>query len=210
MRVVKEAEERKNEILDVAERLFSTKGFDHTSTNDILEEIGIARGTLYYHFKSKEDILDAMIARMTKQLLLQAAEIAGDQSIPVLERLTKTILALNVSSGIGVEVTSQLHKPQNALLHQKLQQTMVGGIVPIITELFKEGASQNIMHSDYPEETVEMLMVYSTEAFDDLNELPPDKMQKKMEGFIYNAERMLGMSQGALQNSIMSIFLNQK
>ena len=54
MRVVKEAEERKNEILDVAERLFGEKGFDNTSTNDILEEIGIARGTLYYHFKSKE------------------------------------------------------------------------------------------------------------------------------------------------------------
>ncbi|MEI3178564.1 MAG: helix-turn-helix domain-containing protein [Lachnospiraceae bacterium] len=68
MRVVKEAEERKNEILDVAERLFGEKGFDNTSTNDILEEIGIARGTLYYHFKSKEDILDAMIERMTEQL----------------------------------------------------------------------------------------------------------------------------------------------
>lgn len=69
MRIVKEAEERKNEILDVAERLFGTKGFDNTSTNDILNEIGIARGTLYYHFKSKEDILDAMIERMSRQLI---------------------------------------------------------------------------------------------------------------------------------------------
>ncbi len=50
MRVVKEAEERRNEILDVAQRLFTAKGFDNTSTNDILNEIGIARGTLYYHF----------------------------------------------------------------------------------------------------------------------------------------------------------------
>ena len=68
MRIVKEAEKRKNEILDVAERLFVSKGFDNTSTNDILNEIGIARGTLYYHFKSKTDILDAMIERMTRQL----------------------------------------------------------------------------------------------------------------------------------------------
>ena len=64
MRIVKEAQERKNEILDVAGRLFAQKGYDSTSTNDILEEIGIARGTLYYHFKSKEDILDAMFDRM--------------------------------------------------------------------------------------------------------------------------------------------------
>lgn len=54
MRIVKEAEERKNEILDVAERLFVSKGFDNTSTNDILNEIGIARGTLYYHSNPKQ------------------------------------------------------------------------------------------------------------------------------------------------------------
>ena len=40
-------------------RFFARKGFDNTSTGDILEMVGIARGTLYYHFKSKEDILDA-------------------------------------------------------------------------------------------------------------------------------------------------------
>ena len=65
MRVVKEAEERRSEILDVAEKLFCTKGYDNTSTNDILNQVGIARGTLYYHFKSKEDILDGMIERLT-------------------------------------------------------------------------------------------------------------------------------------------------
>ena len=53
MRIVKEAQERKNEILDIADRLFKLKGFDHTSIADILMEAGIARGTLYYHFKSK-------------------------------------------------------------------------------------------------------------------------------------------------------------
>lgn len=86
MRIVKEAEERKNEILDVAERLFGTKGFDNTSTNDILNEIGIARGTLYYHFKSKEDILDAMIERMSRQLIKKAADIFNQKDIPVLQR----------------------------------------------------------------------------------------------------------------------------
>ena len=88
MRVVKEAEERKNEILDVAERLFGAKGFDNTSTSDILNEIGIARGTLYYHFKSKEDILDAMIDRMTDRLVERAAEIIKKKEIPVWQRLT--------------------------------------------------------------------------------------------------------------------------
>ena len=60
----KEAEERKKEILDIAEALFIAKGYEETSTTDILERVGIARGTLYYHFKSKEEILDALIDRI--------------------------------------------------------------------------------------------------------------------------------------------------
>ena len=103
MRVVKEANMRKSEILDVAEQLFVTKGFDGTSTTDILNEIGIARGTLYYHFKSKEDILDAMIERMTGNLVVKASEIAGKKDMPVLQRLTRMMLALNVNNALGHE-----------------------------------------------------------------------------------------------------------
>ena len=117
MRVVKEANVRKNEILDTAERLFGTKGFDGTSTTDILNEIGIARGTLYYHFKSKEDILDAMIERMTGSLVAKASEIAGKKDEPVLQRLTQMMLALNVNNDLGHEIMEQVHKPQNALPH---------------------------------------------------------------------------------------------
>ena len=77
---MKEAEERKKEILDIAEQLFIEKGFDNTSTNDILREIGIARGTLYYYFKSKEEILDAVIDRITNQLVEKSKEIFDQKS----------------------------------------------------------------------------------------------------------------------------------
>ena len=142
MRIVKEAEERKNEILDVAERLFGTKGFDNTSTNDILNEIGIARGTLYYHFKSKEDILDAMIERMSRQLIKKATDIFNQKGIPVLQRLTMMMMALNVDGNLGQEVMEQVHKPQNALLHQKMQDGLLVGINPLITSL----STKNLMN----------------------------------------------------------------
>lgn len=119
MRIVKEAEERKNEILDVAGRLFGEQGYDATSTNDILKEIGIARGTLYYHFKSKEEILDAMIDRMTEQILEKAKSIVKQTEIPVLQRFTMMMLALNISDGsFGHEILEQVHKPQNALMKE--------------------------------------------------------------------------------------------
>lgn len=203
----KEAEERKSEILDAAERLFAGKGFDQTSTNDILDEVGIARGTLYYHFKSKEDILDAMIERLAGQMMRAAEKIAGDQKLPVLERLTGTITALNLNNSIGTEVMEQIHKPQNALMHQKMQEQLVSGTVRILTGLMQEGIEQNIIHTEYPAQAVEMLMIYSAEAFDSLMEQSEEEKQQRMLGFIYNAERLLGMEKGALQDTIMNIFI---
>lgn len=206
MRVVKEAEERKNEILDVAEKLFATKGFDDTSTNDILKEVGIARGTLYYHFKSKEEILDAVIARITEQIMAVAARIVKQKEIPILERLTQSILALNVDTGIGHEVIQQVHRPQNALMHQKMQEQILSGITPIIAELLEEGIAKGEFYTEYPAQVIEMTMLYANTMFDDLLEQTSEQKQQRMEAFIYNTERLLGTERGTLQEAIMKIF----
>ncbi|MDO5323410.1 MAG: TetR/AcrR family transcriptional regulator [Clostridia bacterium] len=206
MRVVKDAEVRRNEILDAAEELFGSKGFDGTSTNDILDRVGIARGTLYYHFRSKEEILDAMIARMADRLIADAAKVAEDRSIPLLERLPRTVLALNVDSSIGEEVMQQVHRPQNALLHQKLQDRLLRGVIPLITLLVEDGIGQGIFRTDYPREAAEMIMIYSYTAFDGLAMQTAEQRQRRVDGFIYNTERILGAQEGALREAILKIF----
>ena len=208
MRIVKEAEVRREEILDAAEKLFAAKGFDNTSTGDILDAVGIARGTLYYHFKSKEDILDGVIQRITGRLMQDAGEIIRQKELPVLERLTKAIMSLNVESKIGHEIMEQVHRPQNALMHQKMQTTLLAGINPILTELVEEGIQQGICHTQYPESMVEMIILYANIAFDDLNlaGLTHEQRERKIAGFIYNVERLMGMAEGSLQEAIMAIF----
>lgn len=206
MRIVKEAEERKNEILDVVEELFAVKGFDSTSTNDILEKVKIAKGTLYYHFKSKEDILDGVIDRMISRMMEKAAGIAAAKNTPILGRLTGAIMALNVDNGLGREVMEQMHRPQNALMHQKIQEKLLAGIVPILTDLLEEGKEQGIFHTEYGMEGIEMAMLYANTMFDDLVEQSPEQRERRMQGFIYNVERLLGTESGALQKAIMQIF----
>lgn len=206
MRVAKSAEERKNEILDVAEQLFVEKGFDNTSTNDIINEIGIARGTLYYHFKSKEDILDTIVERIRREKIAEAAAIVADRKIPILERLTGSVLALNIEGEVGVEVLEQIHKPQNALLHQKIQERIVNGVAPVIAKLIEEGNTAGIFDTKYPLEAVEMILTYSSTAFDELAELSPAEIEKKSKAFIYHTERILGAEEDSLTAAIMKIF----
>ena len=210
MRVVKEAAERRKEILDVAEELFVTKGYDKTSTNDILDRIGIARGTLYYHFKSKEDILNAIIERINSSLIARASTIASDTSVPVIERFVMTIAGLKVDSEIGHEIIDQVHKPQNALMHQKMQKNLIEGIVPVIVHLVEEGKAQGIFNMEYPAETIEMLILYSGTVFDDDYDQPCERSgiraDQRIEAFLYNTERLLGAKEGSVQKAMSKLF----
>ena len=208
MRVVKTAEERKNEILDVAEQLFAEKGFDNASTNDIINKIGIARGTLYHHFASKEEILDAMVERMTSQSISRAAAVIADKSVPLLERLSAAVISLSLNSGAGAEVFEQIHRPQNALLHQKMQERLMSGVVPLIAKLVEEGNADGTFDSPYPDEAAEMIMTYANIAFDALADTTTEQMERKRKAFIYHTGRILGAEKGGLDAAIMKIFEN--
>lgn len=206
MRVVKDAAERRNEILDVAERLFCTRGYDQTSTNDILAEIGIARGTLYYHFTSKEDILDGMIDRILDEIVRRTSRIALDESVPVLERLTQSVLAANVDTKTGDMILEQMHKPQNALMHAKMQERLLKQLIPLFTKLIEDGISQGLMQSDDPENTIEMLLLYSNTVFDDAIAYSEEEKKKKVLTFISNTEILLHMKKGSLLEAMLPMF----
>lgn len=199
----KEAEVRKNEILDAADELFGQKGFDGTSTNDILEKVGIARGTLYHHFKSKEDIMDALIERYNVRLLGAAQEIAADKSIPVVERIIRVVMALNISGGNSKEIMDHIHKPQNALMHQKIQKVIVNGVPPILAEIISEGIEQGMFNTPFPYECMEMVVIYANAVFDgDMVTLTNEERFSRMFAFICNVERLLGAESGSLMDTL--------
>ncbi|TQR37146.1 TetR/AcrR family transcriptional regulator [Lysinibacillus sphaericus] len=195
----KEAMERRNEILDAADELFGQKGFDGTSTNDILEKVGIARGTLYYHFKSKEDIMDALIERYNAQILGAANGIAADKSIAVHERIIRVVMALNISGGNGKEIIDHIHKPQNALMHQKIQKVIMNGLPPILTEIIREGIEQGLFSTPYPYECMEMIVAYTNTVFDDdMVDITDEERAARIPAFVFNVERLLGVESGSL------------
>src|SRR5947209_20386256 len=58
------SEIRRNQILDAATKVFVRQGFQHARMDDIVEESGLSKGTLYWYFKSKEDIINAILRRL--------------------------------------------------------------------------------------------------------------------------------------------------
>lgn len=90
------ASSTRDEIIAAADRIFYERGFDHTSFADIAGAVQISRGNFYHHFKTKDDILDAVIERRvgTTRAMLDGWEIAGETAE---ERIASFIEILNVN-----------------------------------------------------------------------------------------------------------------
>ena len=197
MKVIKNGEERKHEILDIAKELFIEKGYENTSIVNILEKVGIAKGTLYYYFTSKEEILDAIIDRISEKIFYKAQEISKDPSLSVQEKILGVVMSLNIEDDKEKKIVNNIHNPQNLLMHQKQFDSIIDNVVPILTKVICEGIEIGIFNTDYPLETVEMILIYTQTVFDSNNNLSMEETLRKISAFIVNLERLLGAEKGS-------------
>lgn len=197
MKVIKNGEERKHEILDISKELFIEKGYENTSIVNILEKVGIAKGTLYYYFTSKEEILDAIIDRISEKIFYKAQEISKDPSLSVQEKILGVVMSLNIEDDKEKKIVNNIHNPQNLLMHQKQFDSIIDNVVPILTKVICEGIEKGIFNTDYPLETVEMILIYTQTVFDSNNNLSIEETLRKISAFIVNLERLLGAEKGS-------------
>ncbi len=77
----------KSEIVRVAKDMFMTEGYDNTSMQAIIDKVGIAKGTLYYHFSSKKEIMDYVLNQALETMLQKAKSIANNHHVDVITRI---------------------------------------------------------------------------------------------------------------------------
>ncbi|MDR1131298.1 MAG: TetR/AcrR family transcriptional regulator [Oscillospiraceae bacterium] len=187
-------------IVDIAAKLFAEKGYEQTTIQDIVDGLGMSKGAIFHHFGSKEDIVEAVIGRYRDKLMAAAEAVANDKSVPVHERLIRTALALHVSDDTGLQMAEHLHKPQNALMHMKIERVLFDDATPILARVVREGVEQGVFDTPCPEEAIGMILTYSNSAFDAerLALLTAGELSCKTRNFIWTVERLLGAENGSL------------
>lgn len=200
MKTVKEGEVRRREILVTARELFVTKGYEQTSVNDILKIVGIAKGTFYYYFASKEEVLVAIILDIVEEGARRAEQIIKDKSISLVNRIIMAIMAQAPEFEGANEIKEEMHKVENTKLEQLYTRAMLKRMTPVLQELVLEGIEQDIFHLEYPTECIESILLLGHMMFDcDVFGWEIEKYPKKIQAFLCNAERMLGTKEGELK-----------
>ena len=144
-------------ILDVSQRLFLEKGYENTTIQDIVDELGgLTKGAVYHHFKSKEEIMDAVGDRMFFSNNPFEA-VRGRTDLNGLQKLQEAV-RLNQSDKERVSLTAQ--SIPIAKSPRLLQEMIVSNrkvLTPYFLELIEEGNRDGSMHTNYPREIAELL-----------------------------------------------------
>ena len=190
---------KKEQILDVSFSLFLEKGYDYTSISDILKKLDIARGTLYYHFESKEAIMDAIIERSAHDIVAEAERIVLQQELSVHEKIFSLFSVMNMEHLSGGDLmVDYLNRPQNALFHEKSNRLLLQKITPIFEKIIQEGVEKGIFENAYPYETAELILAMIVGVLDLRDEkMSQEIIERKTESLLYNIERILGADQGS-------------
>ena len=98
IRIVKKPEERWQEIVSAAQELFLEKEYEKTSLQDVMNKVGIAKGTVYHYFNSKEELLEAVVVNIADEYVTGLRAILERVKGNALERMQALIMASNVAN----------------------------------------------------------------------------------------------------------------
>ncbi len=158
---------KKDMILDSAEELMFQMSDNEISVDMIAKNAGIGKGSIYYYFKSKDDIINSVIERSYSIAIQEYfADIYENSStMTKIKALFRSVIRKEFNDN-RKNIIIAFHVQDNLLLHIKMMMTSVKVISPILTDLLAEGVKEGSIHTDSPKESAEMIVAMLTFLID--------------------------------------------
>ncbi|MFW6215362.1 MAG: TetR/AcrR family transcriptional regulator [Alkalispirochaetaceae bacterium] len=203
--------ETKDRIVEAAQGLFFTQGYEGTSVAEIIKAVAIAKGTFYHHFGSKSDLLDEIVHRFTRDMLSALEPILEDTSLSALEKLR-----LYLVRGFSWKVQDRerfymllnaLYTDENLLLRKKMSDRSVRIMSPILARIVNQGVREGVFETPIPDRAGELALrlanALGEEAAELFRRLPdePEAVSRIDAIFAeveYGMERLIGAPPGTI------------
>ncbi|MEJ6951587.1 TetR/AcrR family transcriptional regulator [Natronospora cellulosivora (SeqCode)] len=207
-----EGSNRKTQFIHTAYKLFNLKGYQQTSVQDILDEIGLSRGAFYYYFDSKEDLLEEIALNIVNKQLDIPKEIESREDLSALEKINEYIRQLiffkteNLGKYIPM-VTEVYGNNKNLELEKKVLKKSEELFKPIIESMIEQGIKEGSFDVSYPGEIaslyIKLFIAYGAEIGELYMKLKEDKkalenLRRKYLFFGSVIEKILGLDKGVI------------
>jgi AcrR family transcriptional regulator len=204
--------QKRNAILDAAQRSITTKGYEQMTTQDLLQELQISRGALYHYFESKQALLMALVERIAEQAEHLVLPIASSREMPAQDKLLRFFAVVDQHKRANLDLLFAFlrvwYADENALFRQKLYLARITRLAPWLAQIIQEGVAAGVFTTPYPEQAARMILCLQEDLGYAIVELllveegqPRDhpRMVQLGEATVDALERVLGMQPGLLR-----------
>lgn len=153
---------KRREILDAAQQLVLTKGYEKMSIKDILDELRISSGAFHHYFDSRNALLEALTERMQQEMEYPLLPIVHDPNLPALEKLQRyfaTFDRLRIShKAVIVKLLHVWYTDDNAIIRQKVDEAALKQRAPLLTVIVRQGIQEDVFKTAYPDQAGEVIL----------------------------------------------------
>ena len=193
--------QKRDLILDAMQDLMNQNNAQAVSVSEIARKAGIGKGSIYYYFKSKEEILEAVIERTYSNAIEKAEALVKNEN---LDALTKMEIIFKTCRDSSLELLRQessnfFELQQSALLHQQFTSIMIRNLHPILADIIRQGNDEGTMNCKSPEQVSEIvLIVMITKMENRISQDDPSQIQQTLDVFAYMLETSFHIEKGRL------------
>lgn len=191
------AMDKYNRILDALSALLEQKTLRTISVSDIAQTAGIAKGSIYYYFDSKDAIVEALVERSYSASIETAKRLAGETTIPPFTRMALIFQACRNSSSEFLKQDANIR--EKSLLHQKYLRYIITELKPVLTEIIRQGIESGDISFPHPPALAEIVLLVLTVKLDNtLIPSTPEEIEQTILGLIALLEKGTDNPKGSL------------
>jgi len=168
--VKKKADVRRGELLDSAQALFFSKGYEATTVADIMQHAGVSKGGFYHHFTAKEDLLEALAERMAVESLKRLQPIADERGLDAVTRMNAVLTqARQMKAGDAAKMRAAfdaVFKPENIVLYHRLNRAVSQVMLPLFVDILRQGKAEGRFRIDDEATSAEIILQLGTSTHD--------------------------------------------
>ena len=161
-RIVKEYAVRRNEILDTAQRLIYTKGYEKLTIRDILDALQISNGAFFHYFGSKSELLEAIIERGQDDLDKEFRVIVDDPNLSALDKFQRFFTTLDrtrsTHQALIADVMRIWFADDNAIVREKTDEVIVQRRAPLLNTIVRQGIQEGVFTTPYPDQAGQVIL----------------------------------------------------
>lgn len=215
-RVIKHPELRREELLDQAQALFLTHGYDQASLNDVIAAAGVSKGAFYHYFASKDALLEALAERFARQALAGVQDILDDPGLDPLNRLNGLLAQ---SRQAKVEAAAEawalfetMFRPENLVLFHRINLAASASFSPLLVKIIRQGVEDGTFRTFDPEGVADMVMQFGmathgvvakaiASGSDADMDVAIETLEKRVRLYEIALDRILGLPDGSIRIS---------